>query len=64
MLRFETQESWEEWVMLTQAEATDTCMRCGGWGDHGVEEETGCLYTCYACGETGKYFPVSEAMPQ
>jgi hypothetical protein len=61
MLRFETQESWEEWVMLTQAEAADTCMRCGGWGDHGFEEETGRLYTCYACCGTGKYYPYKRA---
>jgi hypothetical protein len=61
MVRFETQQSWQEWVVLTQAEATDTCISCYGWGDHGVEEETGCLYTCYACCGTGKYYPYKRA---
>jgi hypothetical protein len=28
-------------------------------GDHGVEPDTGCLYICYGCGSTGKYFEVA-----
>jgi hypothetical protein len=32
----------------------ETCESCGGFGDHGIEEETGCLYTCYCCYGTGK----------
>ena len=32
---------------------TIRCESCGGFGDHGYEEETGCAYTCYACYGTG-----------
>jgi hypothetical protein len=39
---------------VKKVEPSDDCDSCGGWGDHGVEEETGCLYVCYACGGTGK----------
>jgi len=35
--------------------AQDICPVCAGAGDHGFEEETGCLYTCYGCYGTGKY---------
>lgn len=35
--------------------ALNRCPSCDGWGDHGVEEESGCLYVCYSCGGTGKY---------
>jgi hypothetical protein len=57
----ETHESWQEWVMLTQAEATNTCMSCDGDGHHGFEEETGCLYICYGCGGTGKHYHYRRA---
>lgn len=30
------------------------CPSCGGWGDHGIEEESGCRYACYCCGTSGK----------
>lgn len=30
------------------------CDSCDGTGDHGIEEESGCLYTCYACCGTGR----------
>lgn len=39
---------------LSVEEADNYCESCGGFGDHGVEEDTGCLYVCYACGGTGK----------
>jgi DnaJ-class molecular chaperone len=35
--------------------AQNICPSCGGMGDHGVEEDTGCLFTCYSCGGTGRY---------
>ena len=31
----------------------DYCESCDGFGDHGIEEETGRLYICYSCGGTG-----------
>ena len=40
---------------LSVEEKPDYCESCGGFGDHGVEEDTGCLYVCYACGGTGKW---------
>jgi hypothetical protein len=36
------------------AATTMVCSSCDGFGDHGVEEESGCLYACYACGGTGR----------
>lgn len=47
--------SWMEWEVETQHEVLDKCTSCGGWGDHGFEEETGFLYTCHACFGTGQY---------
>lgn len=35
------------------------CPSCGGYGDHGIEEESGCAYVCYRCGGDG-FVPVSE----
>lgn len=35
------------------------CPSCDGYGDHGVEEESGCLYVCYCCGGSGR---VDEAV--
>jgi DnaJ-class molecular chaperone len=29
------------------------CPSCGGFGNHGFEEESGNEYICYACGGTG-----------
>lgn len=29
------------------------CPSCDGFGDHGIEEESGCRYACYACGMSG-----------
>lgn len=52
--------SWLEWCHELQAEELGTCTTCDGYGDHGFEEETGCLYTCYGCGGTGKYYPYSH----
>ena len=59
--RLESLTSWLEWCFESQHEVLDKCTSCGGWGDHGLEEETGCLYTCYACYGTGKYHLASEA---
>lgn len=55
MIRLETQDSWQEWVRVAEAEATNTCMSCGGDGHHGYDEAD-CLYICYGCGGTGRYF--------
>jgi hypothetical protein len=30
------------------------CPNCGGWGDTGIEQESGCRYACYSCGMSGK----------
>ena len=53
---------WREYADWTAEIALDDyfrhqnrCPSCDGWGDHGVEEETNCLYTCYGCGGTGRY---------
>lgn len=35
------------------------CPSCGGYGDHGIEEDTGFLYICYRCGGMG-YVPADE----
>jgi hypothetical protein len=29
------------------------CDACGGMGYDGVEEDTGCAFSCYRCGESG-----------
>lgn len=46
------------WATDPGAEATavamNLCPSCGGFGDHGYEEETGRELTCYACGGTGR----------
>lgn len=34
--------------------ANNICQSCGGFGDHGTDED-GCLYVCYGCGGTGKF---------
>ena len=42
--------------MATQSNETDPwvdCPSCYGYGDHGVEEDTGALYACYTCGCSG-----------
>ena len=36
------------------AEQSDVCESCGGWGYHGIEEESGLPYVCYSCCGTGK----------
>lgn len=56
----ETIESWQEWELVAQAEATDTCMSCDGDGHHGYDEAD-CPHICYGCGGTGKYFPYPKA---
>jgi DnaJ-class molecular chaperone len=33
--------------------AQHTCPRCDGFGDDGIEEESGHPYTCFYCGGTG-----------
>lgn len=54
--------NWQEYASLLSDEAYDAyhrhrniCPSCDGFGDHGVEEETGRLYICFGCGGTGKY---------
>ena len=46
--------TWSEWVLVTQTEATDTCTSCGGWGNHGYDDE-GRELVCYACNGTGGF---------
>ena len=40
-------------IMEKQSERNEVCESCGGFGDHGYEEESGMPYTCYACYGTG-----------
>jgi hypothetical protein len=48
--------AWQEWLAReAHYEAINCCTHCGGFGDHGLDED-GCLYVCYGCGGTGKYF--------
>jgi hypothetical protein len=47
---------WEEYADDEQCRALNLCSSCGGSGNHGVEEDTGCFYTCYLCFGTGNYF--------
>lgn len=50
-------EMWQRWLAReAYYEALNRCPRCDGFGDHGLDED-GCLYVCYGCGGTGKYFP-------
>lgn len=56
--------AYEVYCQDEQYRELDVCLSCHGDGHHGIEEDTGCLYSCYACGETGNYFPIREAMPQ
>jgi hypothetical protein len=42
---------YSQW--LSVEEAPDYCESCGGFGDHGLDEEDK-IYICYACGGTGK----------
>jgi hypothetical protein len=49
-------QAWNDysmWCAVRAKRVRQYCERCDGFGDHGVEEETGCLYTCYACAGTG-----------
>ena len=50
----DTEQSWQEWCAVLQAEVTNTCMSCGGWGNHGYDDE-GREMVCHACYGTGKY---------
>ena len=40
-------------IMEKQSERNEVCESCGGEGYHGIEEESGMPYTCYACYGTG-----------
>lgn len=44
---------YADWCAARAMRDNQYCDSCDGFGDHGVEEETGCLYTCFACGGTG-----------
>ena len=46
---------WEEYCDDEQSRALNFCPCCGGWGNHGYDDEER-LYTCYTCCGTGKYF--------
>ena len=47
---------WEEYADEEQCRALNLCSSCGGAGHHGVEQDTGCFYTCYLCFGTGNYY--------
>ena len=48
------QEDNEYCLWLAVEASPDYCESCGGWGDHGFEEDSGNPYVCHACGGTGK----------
>lgn len=52
---------WEDYCEDEQDRALDRCPSCGGYGDHGYDDEYR-LFVCYACCGTGKYYPVTEAV--
>ena len=47
------QEDNEYCLWLAVEASPDYCESCGGWGDHGFEEDSGNPYVCHACGGTG-----------
>ena len=61
----ETKMNISEWFEYATMKADDAreamyaamnvCPSCEGCGDHGVEEDTGCLFTCYGCDGTGRF---------
>lgn len=52
-MRFANEDAeYCQWLAIEAS--PDYCESCGGFGDHGFEEETGNPYVCYACGGTGK----------
>jgi hypothetical protein len=42
---------YSQWLSVEKT--PDYCESCGGFGDHGLDEEDK-IYICYACGGTGK----------
>jgi len=68
MSRFSFDEnSYMDYVSMHQlnehearCQLMNICPSCEGAGDHGIEEETGCPYICYACGGTGKFYPEEQ----
>lgn len=62
-MRLFDHRAYEVYCEDEQYATLNICPSCHGDGHHGFDE-AGCVYSCYACGETGNYFPVSEAMPQ
>ena len=52
-MRF-AKEDTEYCQWLAVEASPDYCESCGGWGDHGFEEESCNPYVCFACGGTGK----------
>lgn len=60
-MRLFDHRAYEVYCEDEQYAALDICPSCHGYGHHGYEEDTGCLYSCYACGETGRYHAISEA---
>ncbi len=40
-------------VPVLKKKEPEYCKSCGGYGEHGYEEDSGKPYTCYRCGGTG-----------
>jgi hypothetical protein len=62
-MTYNYEREWREYADWCQEVALEEyckhqniCYSCGGWGDSGVEPETGLLYICFTCGGSGKYF--------
>ena len=49
-----TEQVWQEWCAVLQAEELGDCESCWGWGNHGYDDE-GREMVCYTCFGTGKY---------
>ena len=53
--------AYEVYCEDEQYAALNLCPACDGYGYDGIEEDSGRMFSCYACGETGRYYPVKEA---
>ena len=56
MIRLETQNFWQEYCAVLQAEEQGNCASCYGWGNHGYDDENNEM-VCYACCGTGMHYP-------
>lgn len=53
-------QAYEAYCSDQQYRELNICNSCGGYGDHGYDDE-GRAYLCYACCGDGKYFDKSAA---